>query len=316
MVRNAFRFSTESMSIKYIEKVYWDGTRDKEVSNAVGSVVQFEKALAHLRLGEEAAFLKILDEIKSYNKDDVDSTRQLDDWIRAQAVLNGIDIASLRPAAEIKWEATEEIESEDPISIQLLEGVPEDRQERNVEHQGLSLLSAAISFHHREARPAWWAIFDRALKDIDEMDAFNDVVVPSKVEAGPWTISGRQRNHRRMITITADGVDLSHVLDFEHVPQMLYEFAPDAFKKIQGSTRGFSDASIIEIDGSTVVFEEVEKIVTSIIRRYLVNKKNFSTKKEEEVNLIILLSEIWINKYLILFPSSISLFGSLYFLTM
>jgi len=47
------------------------------------------------------------------------------------------------------------------------------------------------------------------------------------------------------------------------------------------------------------VFEEVEKIVTSIIRRYLVNKKNFSTKKEEEVNLIILLSEIWINKYLI-----------------
>lgn len=42
-----------------------------------------------------------------------------------------------------------------------------------------------------------------------------------------------------MITITADGVDLSHVLDFEHVPQMLYEFAPDAFKKIQGSTRGF-----------------------------------------------------------------------------
>ena len=259
MVRNAFRFSTESMSIKYIEKVYWDGSRDKEVSNAVGSVVQFEKALAHLRLGKEAEFLKILAEIKSYNKDDVDSTQQLDDWIRAQAVLNGIDIASLRPVAEIKWEATEEIESEDPISIQLLEGVPEDRDERNVEQQGLSLLSAAISFHHREARPAWWAIFDRALKDIDEMDAFNDVVVPTKVEAGPWTIVGRQRNHRRMVTITADGVDLSHVLDFEHVPQMLYEVAPDAFKKIQGSTRGFSDANIIEIDGSTVVFEEIEK---------------------------------------------------------
>ena len=49
------------------------------------------------------------------------------------------------------------------------------------------------------------------------MDAFNDVVVPTNVEAGPWTISGRQRNHRRMVTVEADGVDLSHVLDFEHV---------------------------------------------------------------------------------------------------
>ena len=259
LVRNAFRFSTESMSIKHIEKVYWDGNRDKEVSNAVGSVVQFEKALAHLRDGDEAAFLKILDEIKSYNKDDVDSTRQLDSWIRAQAVAHGVDIASLRPIAEIKWEATEEIEREDPIAIQLLKDVPADQSERSIEQQGLGLLSAAISFHHREARPAWWALFDRALKDLDEMDAFNDVVVPTSVEAGPWTISGRQRNHRRMVTVEADGVDLSHVLDFEHIPQMLYEFAPESFKTIQGSTRGFSEATIIEIDGSKVVFEEVEK---------------------------------------------------------
>ena len=36
------------------------------------------------KLGEIAKkTLDALDEIKSYNKDDVDSTRQLDDWIRA-----------------------------------------------------------------------------------------------------------------------------------------------------------------------------------------------------------------------------------------
>lgn len=259
IVRNAFRFSTESMSIKYIEKVYWDGNRDKEVTNAVGSVIQFEKALGLLADGDEAEFLKILDEIKSYNKDDVDSTRQLDDWIREQAKTNGIDIASLRPAAQVKWEATDEVEREEPIALQLLEGVPHDKADRTEEQQGLALLSAAISFHHREARPAWWAIFDRALKDIEEMDAFNDVVVPTNVEAGPWTISGRQKNHRRHITIEADGVDLTHILDFEHMPQLLYEFAPDGFKTIQGSTRGFGDGTIIDIDGSTVTFEEIEK---------------------------------------------------------
>lgn len=259
IVRNAFRFSTESMSIKYIEKVYWDGNRDKEVANAVGSVIQFEKALGLLADGDEAGFLKILEEIKSYNKDDVDSTRQLDDWIREQATLNGIDIASMRHTAQIKWDATDEVEREEPIALQLLEGVPQDKLERSEEQQGLALLSAAISFHHREARPAWWAIFDRALKDIEEMDAFNDVVVPTKVEAGPWRISGRQKNHRRYLTVEADGIDLTHILDFEHMPQLLYEFAPEGFKTIQGSTRGFGDGTIIEIDGSTVTFEETER---------------------------------------------------------
>ena len=259
IVRNAFRFSTESMSIKYIEKIYWDGNRDKEVANAVGSVIKFEKALGLLADGDEEGFLKILDEIKSYNKDDVDSTRQLDDWIRKQAEVNGIDIASLRPTAQIKYEDTDEFEREEPIALQLLEGVPQDRMDRSIEQQGLAKLSAAISFHHREARPAWWAIFDRALKDIEEMNALNDVVIPTSVKAGPWTISGRQKNHRRYLTIEAEGVDLTHILDFEHVPQLLYEFAPDGFKTIQGTTRGFGDASIIEIDGSTVTFEESEK---------------------------------------------------------
>jgi uncharacterized protein len=65
IVRKAFRFSTESMSIKYIEKVYWDGNREKEVSNAVGSVVQFEKALGFLQEGNESEFNKILDEMEN-----------------------------------------------------------------------------------------------------------------------------------------------------------------------------------------------------------------------------------------------------------
>lgn len=259
VVRQAFRFSTESMSIKSIEKVYWDGNREKEVSNAVGSVIQFEKALGLLAEGNEIGFTKILEEIKSYNKDDVDSTRQLDHWIRAQAVQAKLDISSLPPASEVKWEEIYEVEHEEPIALQLLEGVPLDSQERTPEQQGLALLSAAISFHHREARPAWWAIFDRALKDPEEMDTFNDVVVPTKVEVGPWTISGKQRNHRRQIVFEAENVDLSLILDFEHIPQTLYEYAPNGFKQIQGSTRGFADASIVELNGSTVILEEKEK---------------------------------------------------------
>lgn len=259
IVRRAFRFSTESMSIKYIEKTYWNGHRDKEVTTAVGSVIQFERALARLAVGDKESFTKALNEIKSYNKDDVDSTQQLDTWIREQAATAGIDIAAMRPAAAVKWEDNEDLDHVEPIAIQLLAGVPEDRAERNDLQQGLALLSAAISFHHRETRPAWWAIFERALTDAEDLNSFNDVIVPTTVTAGPWTISGRQKNHRRNITIEAEGIDLQHMLDYEHVPQVLYEFAPEGFKTIQGSTRGFIDASIIEIDGSTVVLEEIEK---------------------------------------------------------
>jgi uncharacterized protein len=259
IVRRAFRFSTESLSIKKIESIYWDGNRDKEVANAVGSVIEFERALGLLASGDEDGFHKILKEIKDYNQDDVDSTRQLDHWIRAQAQANDINIASMRPLAEAKWDSAPELERDEPIALQLLSGVPESREERSPDEQGLALLSAAISFHHREARPAWWAIFDRALKDADELEAFNDVIVPSNVAAGTWSLTGKQRNHRRTITINTEGVDLRHILDYEHIPQVLYEFAPEGFKTIQGSTRGFADATIIEINETSVILEESEK---------------------------------------------------------
>jgi uncharacterized protein len=83
--------------------------------------------------------------------------------------------------------------------------------------------------------------------------------VPSKVTSTPWGVSGKQKNKRRQVTIEAEGVDLRHILDYEHVPQALYEFAPEGFKIIQGSTRGFADAAIIEIEESFVVIEETEK---------------------------------------------------------
>lgn len=260
IIRRAFRFSSESLSIKKIEPVYWDGNRDKEVASAVGSVIEFEKALGLLSRGDEQGFLRILDEIKAYNKDDVDSTRQLDHWIREQAKNAGFDTSqNLVSAAGIDFDDSSELNREEPIAVQLLDGVPLDREERSQEEQGLALLSAAISFHHREARPAWWAIFDRATRDPDELESFNDVVVPTKVDAGMWGIVGRQRNHRRQITIHTEGIDLRHILDYEHVPQVLYEFAPDGFKVIQGSARGFADASIIEINENSATLEESEK---------------------------------------------------------
>jgi uncharacterized protein len=262
LVRRAFRFSTPSLSIKEIEKVYWDGTRDKELDNAVASVIQFEKALLHLQNGEEKLFKKIVDKIKSYNQDDVDSTRQLTDWVREQAELLGIEPKT--QSNEVIMPTPDSLEVVIPIAINLLDGVPKNPKERNQTQQALALLSAAISFHQREERPAWWAIFDKASKDLDEMESFSDVVVPTKVECGMWLKEGNQRLHRRIVRIEASGVEMSHAIDYEHIPQLLYEYAPAGFKTISGSTRGFCEAKIIEIDGSVAIFEEQERKATGI----------------------------------------------------
>jgi predicted RecB family nuclease len=259
IVRKAFKFSTTSMSIKYIEKVYWDGKRDEGVTNAVGSVIQFEKALIQRQQGNLAAFDAALAEIKSYNEDDVDSTRQLDHWIRAQALKLGVSIADLRPTAAMKWSDEEELEREEPIALQLLAKLPANREEWSDDHYGISLLAASISYHHREKRPAWWKLFDFAGKSVEELEASSEVIVPTAISAGPWGKEGRQRNERRTIIVEAEGVDLSHVIDPEKIPQILYEVAPEGFKIIQGSTRGFATTKITSIDGSSLTIEEVVK---------------------------------------------------------
>ena len=77
---------------------------------------------------------KILDEIKSYNEDDVDSTRQLDDWIRAQAAKLNHD-QHVSPMTEVLLGEISVTEHEEPIAVQLLEGVPLDPSERTPEQQ-------------------------------------------------------------------------------------------------------------------------------------------------------------------------------------
>lgn len=257
IVRKAFRFSTDSMSIKYVEQIY-QGRRVKEegVTTAVDSVIEFEKAAAYLALGDEGRFEFTLKKIREYNKVDCDSTKKLDEWLREQATLYGIDLEAARVvASEV---ITESGEVTEPITAALAEGLPRDPAARTPEQHGLALLASAISFHDRESKPAWWNIFDRAKSDLYDLESYNDVVIASKVTATPWIPpQGRARNYRREVTIQAEGVEVNQVFELNHKPHLLYELAPEDFKTIQGSGRGFKPAGkIISISGDTIVLEE------------------------------------------------------------
>jgi uncharacterized protein len=149
VVRGGLIASEPNYSIKSMEAFY-GLTREGEVKTAGGSVVAYEK---WRETGEQA----ILDEIEDYNRIDCISTEDLRDWL-----------VSLRP--EGPWPALapdaddKEVEEDEEVAAlraQLADsGLPEDRQE---------MLFNLGLFHQREAKPAWWAIFDSLGKDEEEL---------------------------------------------------------------------------------------------------------------------------------------------------
>jgi predicted RecB family nuclease len=74
VVRQAFMFSTDSLSLKAIEHIY-RGDREKDgVTNAMDSVIQYERFMALKELGEAAEAAKVRQDIRNYNEDDCEST--------------------------------------------------------------------------------------------------------------------------------------------------------------------------------------------------------------------------------------------------
>jgi predicted RecB family nuclease len=157
VVREALRISEPRYSLKNVERFYRPA-RDGEVGTAGDSIIAFERWL-------EVREQSILDDIEAYNRDDCVSTRELRDWL-----------LSLRPA-DLPW-AEPVQEQEDPerkarreaedsaaaaIRARLMEGAPEEEQPFR------ELVSHLAAFHRREQKPAWWTMFDRQSRDMDEL---------------------------------------------------------------------------------------------------------------------------------------------------
>jgi len=82
IVRGAFRFSTESLSLKAIEAVYGVTHAGEDVSTAKDSVIQFERSVALRQEGKIEQADAILKSIRDYNELDCESTWKLDRWLR------------------------------------------------------------------------------------------------------------------------------------------------------------------------------------------------------------------------------------------
>lgn len=263
VVRNSFRFSTPSLSIKDVEQIY-RGKRNQEegVANAVDSMVEFELALVDLRGGDEAGFLQKVEKIRDYNQIDCISTQQLDDWLMAQAENLGVTLGG----SESEFlETDEEVSAKDlsnPIADSLSEHFPTNADKRTEEEQGIANVVASIYYHQRERRPAWWAIFERATAELDDLGSFDDVVLATSVTATDWAKPTPRSHLARVITIESDGVQLSYMLESGKRYQLLYDPAPIGFEPLKNSGRYFRGSEVTSVSETQIVMNEKSKETT------------------------------------------------------
>ena len=165
VVRQSMQISHDSYSLKRVREFFMDGAGEGAVTEGGQSILEFQR---FLETGDTA----ILDAIRDYNAEDCESTRLLRDWLlerRAEA--------EQQFAAPIPWY----------VKSQGAERAPEDRDENRELREQLAavaeattvsdptraaiagLLTHLIDYHRREAKPGWWAFFDRLKKSLDEL---------------------------------------------------------------------------------------------------------------------------------------------------
>lgn len=156
VVRESIRTSEPGYSIKNLETFYME-KRDNAVATAMDSIVVYNQ---WRESGDDA----LLQEIADYNEVDCISTARLRDWLitlrpeRVEWFKNQNQEDAAAPLARKDWE----IEYE---KYHALLNVDTDDGNALLRQRILDLLE----FHNREAKPQFWAMFERQDKFEDEL---------------------------------------------------------------------------------------------------------------------------------------------------
>src|SRR5205807_5169306 len=154
-VRQSVRIGTESYSLKELESLY-RGERTTEIVDAAASIVAYEDWL-------ESPDQRLLDEIARYNEDDCLSTAQLRDWLEArrlEAIAQYGEILRPGPEEAELSETLRDIDERTAVLVdRLLEGVPEEQDDRSNEQQARYLLAHSLNWHRPEGKSEWWEYY-------------------------------------------------------------------------------------------------------------------------------------------------------------
>jgi predicted RecB family nuclease len=158
-VRQGLRASLSSYSIKQLEGFYMP-ERHAELKAGDDSILVYEQ-------WRESLDQTLLDAIGAYNEEDCLSTLKLREWLlglRAEARIG--EWRQLPIPRQSTPEAEEALEEREQLEHDLFAG-------------GEELMAQLLGYHRREAKPVWWAFFDRLEKTpselVDDQDSIGDL---------------------------------------------------------------------------------------------------------------------------------------------
>jgi uncharacterized protein len=171
VVSQGLRLSHERYGLKQVETFFF--ARQADLRAGDDSIVLYEDWL-------ERHDPQILDNIAAYNKEDCIATLQLRDWL-----------LSLRPG---RAQESKQKEPRDPpvgaaeteeLRAALLAGVPEDRYDIEETERPRWLLAQLLLYHRREAKPVWWAFFNRIGRTSEELQERDSEAIGGLQATGP-----------------------------------------------------------------------------------------------------------------------------------
>jgi uncharacterized protein len=177
VVREAVRISESGYSLKNVE-VFYAGGRAGDVTTALDSVVFYERWLQN---GDQSH----IDQIARYNEADCRSLLACRDWLVSLrptdiswfdgSPVSEADARALDPEKEAKRRAADEQNA--ALVKALVEGAPES------DLAWRELAGQLVDFHRREAKPEWWAMFNR--RDMTEEELIDDAECIGGLEPDP-----------------------------------------------------------------------------------------------------------------------------------
>jgi len=200
VVRQALMISQPSYSIKKLEPFY-GMVRSADVRRGDDSVVKFETWLK--KPGDRT----VLEEIERYNEEDCRSTHMLREWLLDRRRESGAQRGVTPAFRAVK-------DPKEPCHASSLAGCKTcDKRERETREQAkvseaaralparehdpaAMLLSGLLSYHRREEKPAWWALFDRC-ENIDQLLEFDKESLAGlelQHDVAPFKASAKDRN--------------------------------------------------------------------------------------------------------------------------
>ncbi len=195
VVRQGIRLSTDSYSLKKVERLYMPA-REELIADAAGSMVMYERWLTSREDGGDGDG-GLLDEIALYNERDCASTVLLRSWLEARRAeeerLRGAPVERPEPVERGAPEAVhDKVVATQEFAAALVAGVPEVPEQRTPAEQARWLLAPVLSYHRRENKVGWWRHFDQIAMTPEELER-------DTYALGPLVEIGSHEDGRRVI---------------------------------------------------------------------------------------------------------------------